>query len=59
MVVVVVVVVVVVACACDPVRVVEEGKEKVCRLSCGRVVVVGEPVVWMVQNHRKRWGRVG
>ena len=53
------VVVVVVACACDPVRVVEEGKEKVCRLSCGRVVVVGEPVVWMVQNHRKRWGRVG
>ena len=49
---------VVVACACEPVQVVEEGWVKVCRLSCWKVVVVGEPVVWMVQSHRRRWGKV-
>ena len=54
----VVVVVVVVACVCEPVRVVEEGKVKVCHLSCWRAVVVGELVVWMVQSHRRKWGRV-
>ena len=42
------VVVVVVVFACEPVGAWVEGKEKVCRQSCLKAVVVGGLVVWVV-----------